>query len=239
MDLSQLEDRIGYRFRDRTLFECALTHRSFSNEQTQSPPYNERLEFLGDAVLDLAVGEALFQEHPDMVEGELTRLRADLVNEQNLAAVARLLGLGEWLRLGRGEERSGGRDKPSLLANALEALLGAVFCDGGWEAARPLCRRLLEVTLPVHLDGGPFRDYKTRLQETLQESLGRPPVYELTGSSGPDHARLFTAEVCLDGRVLGSGTGRTKKAAEQEAAARALELLASQPELLRTTGPHK
>lgn len=228
MELSQLEERIGYRFADSALLEAALTHRSFSNEQERTVPCNERLEFLGDAVLDLAVGEVLFLDYPGLAEGELTRLRAELVNEQTLALAAGHIELGGWLRLGRGEARSGGRGKASLLANALEAVIGAVFRDGGWEAARSLCRRLLGPALSALVVEAPARDSKTRLQELLQEAGGRPPVYLLTDSSGPDHARTFSVEVRLGDRLLGHGEGRTKKAAEQMAAARALALLESE-----------
>jgi ribonuclease-3 len=221
-----LEEKIGYRFKDTALLRESLTHKSFSNEQAgRDVPHNERLEFLGDAVLDLVVSHALFRAFPDLAEGELTRIRAEVVSEKGLAAIGRQLGLGASLRLGRGEDRSGGREKDSLVADALEAILGAVFCDGGFESAR----RIIEALCIAEIERSARRkagiDYKTRLQELLQARQGRPPTYALTLTEGPDHQRVYTVEVCSEGETIGCGRGRTKKAAEQEAAQEALARL--------------
>lgn len=224
--LAELESRIGYRFADRELLQAALTHRSFSNEQGGgATPHNERLEFLGDAVLGLAVSDELCRCHPEFHEGELTRLRAEVVNTASLAAVARSLEIGSCLHLGRGEELSGGRDKESLLADALEALLGAMFRDGGWAAAQPVVIRLLQQTLQRAAADQRGSDYKTRLQEALQGRFGRAPVYLLVGVEGPDHERLYRVEVRFDGKTIGRGNGRSKKVAEQAAAAEGLAFL--------------
>lgn len=224
--LAELENRIGYRFADRELLQAALTHRSFSNEQGGGAiPHNERLEFLGDAVLGLAVSDELCRCHPEFHEGELTRLRAEVVNAVSLAAVARSLEVGSCLRLGRGEERSGGRDKESLLADALEALLGAIFRDGGWAAVHPVVIRLLRQSLQRAASDDRGSDYKTRLQESLQGRFGRVPLYLLVGVEGPDHERLYRVEVRFDGNTIGRGSGRSKKSAEQAAAAEALAFL--------------
>lgn len=218
-----LQSKIGYRFRNADLLRQALTHKSYSNEQTgQSGAHNERLEFLGDAVLDLVVSDLLFRRFPALPEGELTRIRAEVVREPVLAAAGRALGLGECLLLGRGEEKSGGRAKDSLLADAVEALLGALFRDGGLAAAAAL----IESRFADGLEDSARRkigvDHKTRLQEVLQARSGRPPEYHLVHAEGPDHERLYTVEVQFAGQTLGRGRGRTKKAAEQEAAEAAL-----------------
>ena len=219
-----LETTIGYHFGDRTLLREALTHKSYSNEQAEgTAPHSERLEFLGDAVLDLAVSDLAFSRFPDLAEGELTRLRAELVSEAGLARVARTLALGEHLLLGRGEARSGGRDKDSLLADALEALFGAVFRDGGFVAAGKVIGRLFAAELERAAKHKAGVDYKTRLQELLQARFGRPPNYRLLEVAGPDHQRSYRVEVCCGEDSLGCGCGRSKKAAEQEAAREALE----------------
>ena len=221
-----LESAIGYRFNDRSLLREALTHKSFSNEQAEgTAPHSERLEFLGDAVLDLAISDLAFCRFPDLAEGELTRLRAELVSESGLARVARALALGEHLLLGRGEARSGGHDKDSLLADALEALFGAVFRDGGFSAASGVIGRLFNAELERAARRKAGGDYKTRLQELLQARSGRPPKYRLLEVSGPDHQRSFRVEVCCGEEPLGRGCGSSKKAAEQEAAREALEQL--------------
>ncbi len=220
-----LQERIGYRFVDPALLREALTHKSYSNEKSGGSPYNERLEFLGDAVLDLVVSDRVFHLYPAESEGELTRIRAEVVSEKGLARVARAIGLGDCLSLGRGEERSGGREKESLNADALEALLGAVFRDGGLAPATAVVERLF---------GEPIRqaalrktgiDHKTRLQEFLQGRKSHPPHYVLLRAEGPDHDRTYSVEVRTDHDVLGEGQGKSKKAAEQEAARRALERL--------------
>ena len=218
-----LEETIGYRFSDTALLRESLTHKSFSNEQPgRDVPHNERLEFLGDAVLDLVVSHALFRAFPAIAEGELTRIRAEVVSEKGLAEIGRHLGLGASLRLGRGEERSGGREKDSLIADALEALLGALFCDGGFEDARRIIEDLCATAIERSARCKAGIDYKTRLQELLQAREGRTPTYALTLIEGPDHQRVYTVEVCSEGETIGCGRGRTKKAAEQEAAHEAL-----------------
>lgn len=220
-----LEQRIGHHFRDRELLARALTHRSYANEsRNPSIGDNERLEFLGDAVLDLIVGYRLYAIHAEADEGELSRLRAELVSAPSLARLARALALGECLLLGRGEARSGGRDKESLQADCLEAVIGAVFLDAGYGAAEAVVCRMFEPFL--HAPAAPFgQDYKTRLQELLQARQQQRPEYVLAASSGPDHQRHYEVEVLMAGTVLGRGAGTTKKRAEQEAARYALEHL--------------
>ena len=219
-----LEEQLGYTFRQRELLEAAVTHRSWANEQGRTDHY-ERLEFLGDAVLGLVAAEWLYRRLPDQPEGELARLKSHLVSAPVLAHHAEELGLGELLRLGVGEERSGGRTKPSLLADSLEGVLGAVYIDGGLEGARHAIEALLERAMANQVEVAEA-DAKTRLQEWAQARGGELPNYVLVGEEGPDHAKLFTMECRFGGRALGSGTGRTKKHAEQRAAAAALATLA-------------
>ncbi len=221
--LNELEVKIGYSFRRPEMLIEALTHKSFSNEQPgKECPHNERLEFLGDAVLDLIISDRVFKDYPGFSEGELTRIRAEVVSEKSLARAGRKLGLGACLRLGKGEARSGGRNKESLLADALEALLGAVFCDGGIEGVRAVTEGLFLEAMQRSARSKVGLDHKTRLQELLQARCGRPPRYLLAQAEGPDHERVYTVEVVAEGRVIGRGSGRTKKAAEQEAAREAL-----------------
>lgn len=221
-----LEGSIRYIFRQPLLLREALTHKSFSNELPgRGLAQNERLEFLGDAVLNLAVSHRLFEDFPEFSEGELTRIRAEVVSEPGLAVVARGLDLGGCLLLGRGEERSGGQEKDSLLADALEAVLGAVFCDGGLAAVRPVIGELFAIQIAAAVARKVGIDFKTRLQEVLQSGGGRPPEYLIVEAEGPDHQRVYTIEVRCGGETLGCGRGRTKKAAEQEAARQALERL--------------
>jgi ribonuclease-3 len=221
--LERLEARIGHRFGNRALLEQALTHPSRAYEQGDLSRSNERLEFLGDAVLELMVSEILMARYPDAPEGSLTRARADAVNRGALAGQARALALGSLLRLGKGEEAANGREKPSILANAFEALIGALYLDGGAPAARALVER--EIGPALHGARLDVRDPKSRLNETLQ-ALGRPlPSYEVTCERGPSHERVFEIEVRVVERVLGRGTGRSKRDAEQQAAQHALEAL--------------
>ena len=220
-----LEKALGYSFRDKALLVNAMTHKSFANEYSPAAcPDNERLEFLGDAVLDLVVSEHLMEALPTSNEGELSRIRADVVAMSSLAGLASKLGLGPSLLLGKGEFGSGGREKPGLLADALEALFGAVFVDGGYEAAKSV---LLPLIVPVlrqaSADAG--QDYKSRLQEILQANRKELPVYRVTGTRGPDHDPVYLVEVLIGDRVYGSGEGRTKKTAEQNAAQATLQLL--------------
>lgn len=217
-----LERRIGYHFDDPALLLQAVTHKSRSNESAAATPHNERLEFLGDAVLDLIVSQDLFARYPHLPEGELTRVRAEAVSEKSLAGLARELGVGSLLRLGRGESISGGADKDSLLADALEAVLGAVFQDGGYERARRVVEPLFRDILDCSVKRETGNDYKTRLQELFQSRYGHPPEYVLSRTEGPDHQRTYTVEVVLDDRSIGSGRAGTKKGAEQAAAAEVL-----------------
>jgi len=220
---SALETSIGYQFKNPTLPRQALTHKSYSNEQANPAPHNERLEFLGDAVLELAISDWVYRNYPDIPEGGLTRIRSEVVCESGLAAVARQLGLGDGMRLGKGEEKSGGRQKASLLSDALEALLGAVYCDGGFAAACAVAEQLFAELIEKTARSRYGTDYKTCLQERLQAGYGRLPEYVLTQVSGPDHERVFSMEVRFDGKLLGSGSGPSKKRAEQQAAAVALD----------------
>lgn len=223
-ELTALEERIGYRFRRPALLAAALTHRSVVAERPAGEAEdNERLEFLGDAVLGLAAARHLAGEYPASREGELTKMRAALVGEPALATAARDLDLGKRLWFGRGEERSGGREKPSILAGGLEALVGAVFLDGGWRSAYRLCCAIFRGPAGQAVAAGQAGDAKTRLQEFCQERWRETPDYALVEQSGPAHRPLFVAEARLGERVLGRGEGWSRKSAEQAAAAAALE----------------
>ncbi len=222
--IKDLEVAMGYRFRNITLLQNALTHSSYANERWHdSLMSNERLEFLGDSVLGMLVAEYLYQNFPHRPEGELTRMRADMVCEQALAAVANRLALGQHLLLGHGEEQTGGRMRDSILADAVESVIAASFLDGGMEAAKRFVDRFVLCDVPV----GKLHnlDYKTALQELVQQKKDQVLSYVLIGQSGPDHNKLFTAAVMLNGEQIGSGTGSSKKRAEQEAARAAMELL--------------
>ena len=220
MKLEELENKLGYHFHDRRLLEHALCHSSYANERHWDKLMNnERLEFLGDAVLELATSEYLYQNYPTMPEGEATRTRASIVCEQTLALCARDLGLGEWLMLGKGEELTGGRDRDSITSDAMEALLGAIYLDGGFANAKEFVHRFILNDIEHKKL---FYDSKTILQEQIQSETEEPIHYELVKEEGPDHNKRFTVNVVLGEKVLGSGSGRTKKAAEQEAAYRAL-----------------
>ena len=216
---------LGYIFRDDSLLEEALTHSSYANEHRKlGLRCNERLEFLGDAVLNMIVAQSVFQQFPDMPEGWMTKLRAELVCEKNLVTVAEKLGIGDMLRLGRGEELGGGRNRPSILADSVEALLAAVFLDGGLKQAEELVETyILE---PFRQMGSvSYSDYKTLLQERVQRINGQILSYRLTDESGPDHRKVFTVEVQLNGKKIGAGEGGSKKEAEQNAAKDALEAM--------------
>jgi ribonuclease III len=210
------EKALGISFSDPTLQEVALTHRSFAFEQDVTPT-NERLEFLGDAVLGLVITDLAYRAYGDLSEGELAKLRAAMVNMTMLAEVARELGLGEAVLLGRGEELSGGRNKASILADTLEAVLGAVYLDHGLRVAQRLIKRLFGPRMRAYVRGEGARDYKTLLQELAAQDLGRLPEYRVA-ERGPDHQKEFTAVVFLAGNEQGRGTGRSKKEAEQRAA---------------------
>jgi ribonuclease-3 len=217
-----LEEILGYEFTDQALLEMALTHRSVSAEDPSSAD-NERLEFLGDAVLQLAVTIQIYDGYPQLAEGKLAKVRAAVVSGESLAEVASHIGLGRFLRLSPSEERSGGRSKDSILADATEAIIGAMYLDGGFDVAAELIYGLWGSMIEEKAANPGVRDYKTRLQEVLA-AQGRRPAYQVSGV-GPDHDRTFTAVVKVDGRDLGVGQGASKKAAEQIAAQRALETL--------------
>ena len=214
------------RFRDAGLHRSSLSHRSYAFEQGSSDN-NERLEFLGDAVLGLVVTDLAFNRFPDMPEGELAKLRAATVNMLTLADIARELGLGEELLLGKGEELSGGRDKTSILADAMEAVLGAVYLDRGLGTARDLIERLFWPRMAAYARGEGERDYKTSLQELAAQEVGTVPQYRVR-EQGPDHAKEFTATVLVAGSEYGSGEGRSKKEAEQQAAREAYARLTAE-----------
>jgi ribonuclease-3 len=215
-----LEAGLGHRFNRPEQLAVALTHRSFAVDIEN----NEKLEFLGDAVLALAMADLLMARFPEAREGDLSKIRASLVNAEVLARKARQLDLGRWLRLGRGEEKSGGREKLSILAAAYEALLGAVYLDGGYEAARGVVERHFADDVAEHLTVG-LKDYKTRLQELTQRLFHETPMYTLVEETGPDHDKCFVSEITIAGRRCGRGVGRSKKTAEQAAAMEALAAL--------------
>lgn len=220
--METLEAKLGYHFKDRALLENALTHSSYANENRGALGSNERLEFLGDSVLGMVTADFLFKEHPDLPEGDLTRTRAALVCEESLVEVADLLDLGAYLKLGRGEEAGGGRERPSIRADAVEAVLAAVYLDGGLVEARKIIQRFI---LDKETEKSASRDYKTTLQELVQRESGQVLTYQLTGESGPDHAKVFSVEVDLNGQKVGEGTGHSKKEAEQMAARAAIARL--------------
>ncbi len=224
--LSEIQERIGCTYRDPELLERALTHKSYANEN-RLPYHNERMEFLGDAVLNLAVSEHLMKTCPDSTEGDLSRLRAAMVSEPALAAVAREIGLGEYLLLGKGEEQTGGRDKGSLLADCLEAVIASVYLDAGQQQANAFILRFFEDLIKKTCAAGGTFDYKTELQELCQERLKTLPEYRVSSETGPDHQKQFEVELSIKGTLYGRGIGRSKKEAEQRAAKEALEKLQS------------
>ncbi len=220
--METLEAKLGYTFQDRSLLENALTHSSYANENRDSLGSNERLEFLGDSILGMVTADHLYKKHPGVPEGELTRTRAALVCEESLVEVADRLDLGAYLKLGRGEATGGGRTRPSIRADAVEAVLAAVYLDGGLVEARKIIQRFI---LDKETEKSANRDYKTALQELVQRRSGQVLSYRLTGQSGPDHAKAFTVAVDLNGQTVGEGSGHSKKEAEQMAAKAALEKL--------------
>ena len=222
--IKDLEIAIGYRFRNITLLQNALAHSSYANERWHdSLKSNERLEFLGDSILGMVVAEHLYRNYPDRPEGELTRMRADMVCENALAAIAGRIGLGEHLLLGHGEEQTGGRTRNSILADAVESVIAACFLDGGMDAARGFIDRFVLTDVPVRKLRN--ADYKTALQELVQQKKNQQLTYKLTGESGPDHDKHFEVAVLLNGSAVGTGTGSSKKRAEQDAARAAMEHL--------------
>lgn len=234
-DIRRLEEALAVTFADRALLELALSHRSHAFE-AGGLPTNERLEFLGDAVLGVVVTDRIYRSFPTSPEGRLAKIRAAAVNAHSLADVARRLGVGAHVRLGRGEEQSGGRDKDSILADTLEALVGAVYLDGGMAAAADLVTRLFADLLMEIATQRESLDYKTSLQELTAAVVGTLPVYDLS-ETGPDHQKRFTATVLVDGEALGAGTGRSKKEAEQGAAAQAFGVLRGRHAVPSADGP--
>lgn len=225
-DLAALQQALGVSFSDVSLLEQALIHSSYINENpTLASTSNERLEFLGDAVLGLIVADRLYQDSPQLTEGEMTRLRSALVRRDTLARMARAIKLGGHLYLGKGEEAGGGRDKPANLASALEAVIAAIFLDRGLAIAKDFILRLLDLELQKVVSQATAVDYKSELQELIQSREQRTPTYHVIEETGPDHDKKFTVEVRLGKTVLGKGSGRNKKAAEMEAARSALERL--------------
>ena len=223
--LKDLEEAIGYRFQNISLLQQAMAHSSYANERWHdSLMSNERLEFLGDSILGMLVADYLYRTFPNRPEGELTRMRADMVCERALAAVAERIGLGNHLLLGHGEEAGGGRNRDSILADAVESVIAACFLDGGMDAARQFINTFVLTEVPVKKLRN--ADYKTALQELVQQKKNQTLSYMLVGESGPDHDKQFRVEVSLNGRVIGTGEGKSKKRAEQDAAKAAVEILA-------------
>jgi len=226
VNLAALQQTLGVSFKRPPLLKQALIHSSYANENPGlAPASNERLEFLGDAVLSMVVAAKLYHDFPNLNEGEMTKLRAVLVSRDTLAELARAISLGDHLYLGRGEQASGGRDKPANLAGALEAAIGAIFLDRGSTIARDFILRLIESELEKVVSHRTGADYKSELQELTQGREQQTPTYHVIESSGPDHDKRFTVEVRVGGSVLGRGSGKSKKAAETEAARATLERL--------------
>ena len=220
---TQLQAGLGYTFRDEKLLENALSHSSYANERRDGRSSNERLEFLGDSILGFVVADYLYGLYPDKPEGDLTRIRADLVCERNLARCAATIRLGEFLLLGHGEEHGGGRTRDSIVSDAMESVLAAAYLDGGFDAAKEIIHRLILAEMPKGRPGN--FDYKTLLQELVQREKDQIIRYVLAGEDGPDHNKVFSVEVLLNGVVVGAGKGRSKKKAEQAAAEQAVAAL--------------
>lgn len=223
-DITLLEKRIGYQFQEQELIHEALSHSSYANEKKKLRRSNERLEFLGDSVLSVVVSQYLFERYSELPEGELTKIRAALVCERSLHRFALRIGLGDFLLLGKGEEHTGGRERPSILADAFEAVIAAIYLDGGLEAARTHILHFIPERIPES-SSVLFGDYKTALQEIIQKNPEEKVEYVLISESGPDHNKSFMVEVCLNSNVIGKGQGKSKKEAEQMAAKEALELM--------------
>ena len=222
LSMQELQDRIGYQFQNPQLLERAVTHSSYAFETGEKNHHlhcNERLEFLGDTVLSLLTSEYLYRRYPTLSEGELTRMRSSMVCENALAGYSEQIGLGEFLLFGKGESAGGGAKKPAILADAFEAVTGAIFLDGGMDNAKKFVRHFLDA---AHLS---LKDYKTLLQEIIQKNPGERLSYVVTGESGPDHDKVFNVEVRLNSNIIGRGTGKSKKQAEQAAAKEALALM--------------
>ncbi len=222
--MESLQTKLNYKFNNIELLKNALIHSSYANEVRGNTHSNERLEFLGDSVLSIIVADHIFHKYPNMPEGELTRLRASLVCEKSLCALSRELGIGEYLLLGRGEDKNGGRERDSILADAFEAVLAAIYLDGGMTAAKNHIMNTVLRDLKTHNDDN-FKDYKTTLQEIIQRNPEESVSYILIDESGPDHDKQFTVAVHLNSNVIGTGSGKSKKQAEQMAARQALKLM--------------
>ena len=228
--MEKLEERIGYTFKDPSLLRNALTHSSYANEsRDRTIRSNERLEFLGDSVLGLITSDYIFALYRDIPEGELTKLRAALVCEQALHEQAEAIGLSEYLYLGRGEEAGGGRQRTSILADATEALIGAIYLDGGMDNAKKFVLSFSKPNVKKHAHGENFHDYKTMLQEIVQKNREETLSYRMAGQEGPDHNKTFRMEVLLNSNVIAEGVGHSKKEAEQAAAHKALQLMGVEP----------
>ncbi len=223
--MEDLERKIGYQFKNKALMKEAITHSSYAKERkSQHIKYNERLEFLGDAVLSIVVSDYIFKHCPELPEGELTKLRASLVCEKSLFEFAKIIDLGKYLILSKGERNNGGAERPSILSDAFEALIAAIYIDGGYE---PASKHILNFVIPTIKNSKTKKnkDYKTTLQEIVQKNPGEKLEYVLVAESGPDHNKHFVVEVHLNSNVIGKGGGRSKKEAEQQAAHEALELM--------------
>ncbi|NMA04481.1 MAG: ribonuclease III [Clostridiales bacterium] len=222
--LKEFQDIIKHRFKEMDIINEALTHSSYSNESRDKHTYNnERLEFLGDSVLSTVVSEYIYSKYNNLPEGELTKVRANVVCEPSLARQAKSINLGKYLLLGKGEEVTGGRDRISILADAFEAVIGALYLDGGIKTARKFVLNMLEDSIKLASTGDLFRDYKTDLQELLQSKFDDKISYKVINETGPDHDKTFEVEVILGNKVLGKGRGKSKKEAEQNAAKKALD----------------
>ena len=222
--MKPLEENLRYEFKNKKLLINALTHSSYANEARDGVSSNERLEFLGDSVLSIVVSEFIYKEFNNLPEGELTKLRASLVCEKSLCQFSRELDLGKYLRLGKGEDKGGGRERDSILADAFEAVLAAMYLDGGFNVAKNHVMRFIKNELK-HTDDEVFKDYKTALQEIIQKNPEESVTYILTKESGPDHDKVFEVEVRLNSNTIGKGVGKNKKQAEQSAAKEALRLM--------------
>ena len=220
--MNEFEKIIGYTFKDKSLIQTALTHSSYANEMHNNVPFNERLEFLGDSVLGMITAEYLYKNHPELPEGQLTKIRASLVCEKSLHKFANSIRLGEFMSLGKGEINTGGRERPSILADAFESVIAAIYLDAGFEEAKKF---VLSFISNASIEDNSISDYKSALQEITQKNHGEILEYFMAGESGPDHAKTFIVDVKLNSNVIGTGTGKSKKQAEQMAAREALRLM--------------
>lgn len=225
--MKDLQSKLCYIFKNESLLSNALTHSSYANEMRNGITSNERLEFLGDSVLSIITAEYLYKKFTKLPEGELTKLRASLVCEKSLCTFSRQLGIGDYLLLGKGEDKGGGRERDSILADAFEAIIAAIYLDGGFESAQNFVLPFITNELK-HIDDEVFKDYKTALQEIIQRNPEESVTYILTGEEGPDHKKVFEVEVKLNSNTIGKGKGRSKKQAEQSAAREALRLMGAE-----------